>query len=91
MVGFHWTKVHERGTPVAVTSTSARSTSSASTPPSVAAASDGHSRSPVCTTCSRAGLRTVLLYVDAANTAAVQLYASLGFALDHADTEYAAE
>jgi mycothiol synthase len=34
------------------------------------------------------GLRLAMLYVDGANTAAVRLYESLGFAVDHVDVAY---
>ncbi len=37
---------------------------------------------------ARRGIGTAMLYVDAANTAAVKLYVDLGFTLDHIDRAY---
>ena len=90
MVGFHWTKVHERGT-----SGGGHEHVGEVYVVGVDPSQRGRGLGRALTVAGlhhlqQTGLRTVLLYVDAANTAAVQLYASLGFALDHADTEYAA-
>lgn len=85
LLGFHWTKIHthedgERLGEVYVVG--------------VAPAAQGQKLGRVLTTAGidhlrRAGVDAVILYVDAENVAAAELYKKLGFTVAHTDIQYA--
>ena len=86
-VGFHWTKVHPAGEygpePVGEVYVVG-----------IDPAAQGHGYGKLLTAAglrhlADAGLGEIVLYVDADNTAAVHLYAGLGFRLESADIMYA--
>ena len=83
LAGFCWTKVHaDHDPPLGEIYVIAVDPDFHGPRPGPSAGA-GRARPP-----GRAGLTVAMLYVDAANTAAVRLYEKLGFTVDHVDRAY---
>ena len=83
MVGFHWTKVHERPAPAGEVYVVGLHPDAQGTGLGLALTVTGLAH------LAALGLPIVLLYADETNAGAVRMYERLGFRIHHTDAEYA--